>query len=535
MKLFARSTKMGFRLFRVAERPVAVKVVVCLLRLVMVATVVGAVFSPVAGHAQAAPDNARPQASATAYREAEAFFHDNGVEKYSPITRQALATFLDARKLFRAKEYRKCLTLLEALWAEHPIGSDDWHQANMVLPPVNLGGPHCYTSLLILTDACKWRLDPASADAHPHNLVFGILLFGHSRGPYPRTKAELAAGTGPIVTHNLQPEILANDHKLVRDSLWLFEEYIEAITRGGLKLDLEFIDLPNVTVPVGMVTTGPAPVAAPPWSAWPPLWPEVMKHTTRQPEWWWTIYPSNVPDEYPDFAKSEFISGGNAFAPDGKSLRLEIDDKWLIRRPPHLGKGAMTPIEIDTYLPMWLQHEFFHHVFGKYPGLELEKIGHQWHHKENWPKDFVGVFEPDYFYEAVHKRLLTGNVQPLALRLRYDHPSPAVIRQLNVQSLLGRYSVKPPQNPWHTGELTLIGKDEDGLPLLQWTNSAHVSWLLSLRWDSLSLLTGRDSPYASNPDPSARAFSLELARDANGNFVPKIASFSFLNASYEKQ
>ena len=517
-------------------RPIVAQVMIRRIRLLILATVVYLICAPATGRAQTAPGNARADSSdhATATAEAEAFFRDNGVEKVSPITRQALTTFIEVRKLYLAKEYRKGLTILDALWAEHPIGSTDWHQANMVLPSINLGGPHCYTGLLMLTDAFKWRLDPSSSGVHAHKLVLGVAIFGHSRGPYPRTKLELASGTAPIVTHDLRPEITANDHQLVRDSLWLFGEYIEALTRGRLQLDPEMIDLPDVTVPVQMVNSG-TPLAAPAWSVWPGIWPTILTHTAKQPEWWWTIYPSNVPDEYPDFVRSEFITGGNGFAPDGKQLRLEIDDKWLVRRPPHMGKGAMTPIEIQTYMPMWLQHEFFHHVFGRYPELGLERTGHQWHQKANWPADFVGIFEPDYFYEAAHKRLMTGAVEPIATRLRYDSPSPAVIRMLTLQSLLGKYSVKRPQNEWHTGQLTLAGTDANGNPVLRWTNSANVSWLLRPRIETLSLLTGNDNPYASNPDASAREFSLRLARDADGDPVPRIASFSFLNATFEKQ
>ncbi len=463
--------------------------------------------------------------------EAEAFFRDNGVLDAKPLTHQSLATFIEARKLYLAKDYQTCLKTLNALWKQHPIGSEDWHQSNMPLTNVNLGGPHAYTGLLMLTDACKWHLNPESTSLTPTKMVMGVVIFGHSRGHYPHNKAELLSGRSPIVIHDIQPEILANNHQLVRDSLWLFGEYLLALSQGHLQLELEFIDLPDVTIPV-LMENGPAPIAAPPPTYWQQIWQDLLQYTKKEPEWWWTIYPSNVPDEYPDFARSEFITGGSGLAPITKGLRLEIDDKWLTRLPPHLGKGKMTPLEIQTYLPMWLQHEFFHHVHGRYPELGLEKKAHQWHHKADWPRDFVGIFEPDYFYQEAHKRLMTDKVEPIWVRLRYNRPSVEVMHRVDMSRLLGVYAMPQTEDPWGTGQITFAGRDDNGTPVFRWTNKANVSWLLHPQNDSLELKAGNGNPYTN--DPNGKVFAVQLKRDNNGKFIPEIRAFTFMNGTYIK-
>ena len=56
-------------------------------------------------------------------------------------------------------------------------------------------------------------------------------------------------------------------------------------------------------------------------------------------DWWWIVYPSHVPERYPDFAAPESVTGGMDVGADRASPAFVIDDLWLIRKPsPYLGK-----------------------------------------------------------------------------------------------------------------------------------------------------------------------------------------------------
>jgi hypothetical protein len=52
---------------------------------------------------------------------------------------------------------------------------------------------------------------------------------------------------------------------------------------------------------------------------------------------------------------------------EGFSPFFIIDDRWIVRKPPHIGTGEYSDVERSVYLPQWFQHEFFHHLFRTYP------------------------------------------------------------------------------------------------------------------------------------------------------------------------
>ena len=115
------------------------------------------------------------------------------------------------------------------------------------------------------------------------------------------------------------------------------------------------------------------------------------------------IYPSHTPDA-PDFNNITFVTGGLTSDSKGGPVYV-IDDKWMVRKPAHLGNGNYNDIERRIYLPQWLQHEFYHHLYNLYPEYSLEVNGHDWFDRSFWPSDFVGYFETDYYSETLHKRI----------------------------------------------------------------------------------------------------------------------------------
>ncbi len=83
-------------------------------------------------------------------------------------------------------------------------------------------------------------------------------------------------------------------------------------------------------------------------------------------------------------------------------------------------KQLSSDVEIQTFFSTWLLHEFSHHLFNRaYPEFELEKESHQWFDKQNWPDDFEGVYQPDYFIEALQKRIVPRG-KPLHEELNYS-------------------------------------------------------------------------------------------------------------------
>lgn len=196
---------------------------------------------------------------------------------------------------------------------------------------------------------------------------------------------------------------------------------------------------------------------------------------------------------------------------------------WLTRKPPHLGSGPYSDVERNIYLPQWLQHEFFHHLYRTYPEFGLEATSHQWFSLANWPSDFVGRFEPDYYHESVFRRL-QGAQEPMAAALRYATDG-APWGQLNLFDVFGSYDREPVQNPWHSGVI------QPGAPL-RWQNQAGVSWNLTPDLLNGRLLTGPDNPYFGSP--LADAFQLVLKRNALGDILPELAGFSFLGELYRR-
>jgi len=263
----------------------------------------------------------------------------------------------------------------------------------------------------------------------------------------------------------------------------------------------------------------------------------VPRATLAGTDWWWFVYPSHVPEQHPDFERTEFITGGMGKGPDGASPCFIIDDRWLTRKPPHIGQGPYSDVERRAYLPQWVQHEFMHHLFSMYPAFGLEKASHQWFDRQTWPDDFEGRFEPDYYAEAMHKRLRTWQAEPpLHVALRYQPPAPALVAQIEVEALVGSYRHEPVQNDWHVGEITVETRDPDGHPtVLRWTNQAGASWRLFPDPSALGLRTGEENPYYAENPAGGRVFRTILRRDEQGDYLPEAAGFQFQGGFYALQ
>lgn len=465
--------------------------------------------------------------------QARSLLAPHGIERFQPLLVRALETWIDVEERYWNGDYKACKKQLDRLWRDFPPGHKAWGRSRSRVREVFLGRYPCYYALRMLTTCVDWRLESSRRLPKPHRAVLAIALVGKSRGTEPRNLDELVKGEGIEVEHELHESLLADDHRIVRQSLRLFREYVLAITEGRLAVDLEFVSLPDLVVEVA-TRAKPRRHAGIVPGGMKAVWSAIDEEVCTRVDWWWVLYPSHVPERYEDFAKTEFITGGMGTGPDGSQPCFISNDLWLVRKPPHLGKGEYTDIERRAYLPHWLQHEFFHHLYRTWPTFGLEKKGHQWFDRSTWPKDFVGTYEPDYYHESVIKRLQTSATPPLHIGLRYDRPDAATLAKIEISSIVGSYEHRPVQNRWHRGRITRT-KDAQGQTVLLWRNDAGKSWKLHPELGRGMLRTGKANPYYESNPTHGRHFRLVLKRDASGDYVPTIEGFTFQGALYRRK
>jgi len=484
--------------------------------LCMAASVSAQTSTPTLGRGKAVP---RPWNSNTAIL----FLSQYGLDNFSPHYIAALQTLVQAQQLYREQDYVGAKLALDALWAQHPVADPSWAALPTQPFGINLGSPPCYYGLRMLTDMATWRVANPTLPPPPRTVRLTVIVVGQSNGIEPQNLTDLHQGTGIPVVHSLDARVPEDNYRVVRQSLWLFREYIVAATQGQLDVELKILPLPAVDLPV-YASGAPGAVSYASLVDATQVFPLVPAADLAATDWWWVVYPSHVPEQHPDFEDAEFITGGMGAGPSSSPLFI-IDDRWLVRKPPHLGQGQYSPVERKTYLPQWLQHEFFHHLFRTYPEFGLEATPHQWFDLSTWPPDFIGLYEPDYFHEALIKRLQQAT-PPLHVALRYSTAG-APWDQLTLTDLLGTYRREPVLNPWHIGDIQLAGAQ------LQWLNTAPFSWNLENDIPNGRLLTGPDCPYYGSYAGSK--FDIVLARDALGDLTTEVEGFSFLGELYQLQ
>lgn len=479
-------------------------------------------------------------APAVAAPPAKEIFAPYNEKRFTALAKESAETYFAAEEAYKAGEFQTANKTLNQFWKVHPPGTDKWEKAYgdadgfAKTTGANFGSPLGYYALRMLTDCAKWRAPKKNKGPDkPATVTFTVLLVGKSAGVQPRTVAEFNNKGGIAVENAIDPRLAENDHAVMRQSMWLFQEYVNAITDGKLAVKVEFLPLPQLTVPV-KAHAKPFRYAGLGDKATDMVFAAVPAEVRRRTDWWLLVYPSHVPKAAP-FASTEFITGGIGGGPDGRTPLFMVDDLWFVRKPPHLGRGDYTEFERRLYLPQWFQHEFFHHLFATYPAFKLEAKDHQWFDRKTWPADFAGTQEPDYYHEALHKRLKTPQAQPpLELALRYAGPPDAVLKKLTPEALVGTYVRSPRENDYHEGTIEAAAKKKG--PALVWTNKAGVSWGLTPDLAAGVLKTGPDNPYFKDaPDDAARAFHLVLARDAAGEYLPEVTGFRFNGELYSRK
>lgn len=354
---------------------------------------------------------------------------------------------------------------IDALLAAYPLDHPRWTDTSG-LEGINIGWPIAYYGVRMLDLVAS---EPAATES-------GTLTMTVVVAPCATVRRPTLGGGSETVELDVHPDILADDAQILHDATALIRRWLTTITRG-LQVELVVHALPSCTTTVDYTDDGNLVVS----------YPDAADMIRRVPDdvaagtdLWWVVAPSGVPGDGSGFDR-HFITGGMGVYGAGLPLFLS-DDAWFVRKPEHLGEGAYTDVERRVYQPQWFQHELMHHLFGAWPDLALEPTPHSWFDRQTWPDDFEGQYEPDYYTEAITKRLLAATPS-----LAEGLTAPEPVRISDPAILAGRYQRRPVENGWHD---VTVSFDKDAL---LWTNAAEVSWSMSVV--DGRLFTGPDCPY----------------------------------------
>jgi hypothetical protein len=418
----------------------------------------------------AAPLDAAPLDAATAAPTSallESFYAEHGGRaRFAEPIAAAVEAMLLAEDDVAAGDLASARARIEAVFAAWPYASDGWP----VEAPagLNLGSPVAYYGLRMLETIVA--AGPLERTGTLHMTAIVARCATVTRPTLP----DLAPETVPL---ELDPEVLANNAQVLRESTDLFRHWVTAITRG-LAVELR-VEVMEGCATVTYTDDGRVIVSYPNTDEMVAGIPEAV---ARDTDFFWVVAPSGVPGDGSGYGR-HFITGGMGGI--GARPLFLSDDGWFVRKPEHLGRGRYHPLERRVYLPQWFQHEFMHHLFRTWPQFALEASDHQWFDRSTWPEDFSGRFEPDYYAEAIHKRLLDASP---SLAEGLQGVEYADLDVLALAAIEGTYQRTPVLNDWHLVTVTAVGPRE-----ARWTNQAGVSWSLSVREGAL--FSGEDCPY----------------------------------------
>ena len=346
-----------------------------------------------------------PEAVSTNTPVALAKFWDTyGAKESFPQNYVELVTrLLEAEDKVVAKDFQDARVIVEDLIKKNPlmddntvIGNNIWDinyskmQAKNPLPHLGEPGPYAY--LRMLDEITRVGVSGKSMLGKT-TIQMTIVM--------PKC-TDIIPQEGPtLLNHPLNSEIEADDYKVVRQSLRLFQSYLLAISGGELSLELKFYKI-NKCFQINKEKDYLGGNFSEPLLQLP-------EGVVEKTDMFWLIYPNDIDKG----AKINYKSGITWFGDKRKPVFM-CEDDWIIKkRAPLQGVGSRTEVERRIYLPEWFQHEFFHHLYSSYSELKLEgKDNHEWFNRNYWQKDFVGKIEEDYYSESLRKRFYN---QPISI------------------------------------------------------------------------------------------------------------------------
>jgi hypothetical protein len=398
----------------------------------------------------------------------DAFYTDHGGRRaFPPHLVDALEALLYGQDDLEAGDRAGARARVDQIFDAMPLYAPIWRQ-EVSFDGINIGDPVAYYGLRMLDHILELYDGPS----------VGRLQMTAVVAPCAEVTRPTLPDLDPeTVSLEVAPQILADDARVLRSSTDLFRHWVRAITEG-LEVELVVHTMPECTT-VDYSDDGAIVVSYPDAAGMVDSVPAAIASST---DFWWVVAPSGVPGDGSGFGR-HFITGGMGVYGLGLPLFLS-DDAWFTRKPEHLGVGPYSEVELRAYQPQWFQHEFMHHLFRTWPEFGLEDEGHQWFDRSTWPPDFEGVFEPDYYAEAITRRLLSATP---SLAEGLSAPEFVDLSIADPAVLAGNYRRLPVLNDWHEVSVTNNGG------ALRWNNAAGVSWGLEIR--DGGLWTESDCPY----------------------------------------
>ncbi|MGB0864636.1 MAG: hypothetical protein ACPGXZ_17075, partial [Saprospiraceae bacterium] len=484
-----------------------------------------------------------PTVSTASTAKLDAFFNQyGGKDKFSKHYIDALTTMITVEDLVKVNKYKQAKTELDRLWKAYPVGTDIWKNSNADdrKYKTNIGNPAAYNALRMLTDIVKHNLKSPNPSGEVLTATLRVVLVDCSEGQQPKTIAEMQNGTGRNGKIKLDSRLKANNHRIIDQSLNIFKRYVNAMTDGRLKVEVKYYDL-NYCVPTRVSKDGKKAN----FKNNDDVINQIPKNIHDESDWFWILYPSVVPEDGVNgvaanagFDKNQGGMNTGGMDTRGQKPFFIVNDKWLLRVPPHMGKGEISDIERRAYLPQWLQHEFFHHLYNIYPELLLEqkykngkvvKDSHKWFDRSKWPSNFTGSHEADYYQESLHKRFKTATPSLQYMLKPTYKPSQKLLNSLTINQFLNktfdaseaiRKQGSTP-NGWHVGQII----QENGK--YYWKNKANKKWEIQPDLKNGVFKNLSEVRY------KGEDFFIMFKKDKKGRFINQIEGLIFKGGLYK--
>jgi len=356
---------------------------------------------------------------------------NGGRDSFSPDYVEALTASIQSEDLYYAGLYQEASNVINSIWEKFPAGTNAWG------PIMGEAGKHGEKDsdpypLLRMVDDMNWfRLNGNIPDHPKYNATITVVMakadtvLPTSWDDFDMTTGFMKPNRGVRKVVGFNDHMTANHHKVIFDALRTWIAYIEdAVAEAQIKFTLKVIESDDpVHCDFSLRDAGHIGKfdihCGYPFSDVMDSLPDDVLETTK---WYFMAYPY-IPKEltnYTDFqGLHDFQNigaawGGTGGCCGGKVMWFGNEMGWTGENTDNLLGNFRYFTEVETRL-WWAslqQHELYHYLFRLYPEFHLEDEGHQWFDHSKWPEDFEGLYEKDYFHEALFKRLLLADIPP---------------------------------------------------------------------------------------------------------------------------